>query len=351
MRSYDNIIARLILAAMIGLGLASFFLIFNFFQQYGQNLLLIELLLLLITIITTTYQVLALKHERAIIHSHIDELESSGIKIFRKKYERLLYSRDVADLPKIARLGFNFNTLAIVQPTSQSEIKKIIHLCEKFTIPLIPRGAGTGGYGGAIPVKNGIILNLSRLNSIIEFDSKQLTIEVESGITWRRVREYLKLKGFDLPIYPSSAPSSTIGGFHSSGGIGIGSSKFGDISQNVIGVTLVGTKGEDFLFDSTSNITGNFGSLGVIWKIKLRIIPRTKINHLAIAPETLDDGIALFTELQRRTPYFMRYIDQKNLDWTSDKDNQSISDTCESSDGIIAVSYQSDEWESSDIKN
>jgi len=98
MRSYDTIIARLILASMIGVGLAGFILFFNLF-------------------ISTMYQIYNLKQERTLIHSHLDELQSSGMQVFRKKYERLLYSRDVADLPKIARLGFNFNTLAIVQPT------------------------------------------------------------------------------------------------------------------------------------------------------------------------------------------------------------------------------------------
>ena len=351
MRSYDTIIARLILASMIGIGLAGFFLFFNLFQQYGQILTLIEILILVTIIISTMFQIFKLKQERTIIYSHLDELQSSGIQVFRKKYERLLYSRDVADLPRIARLVFNFNTLAIVQPTSHSEIRQIIQLCEKFKIPLIPRGTGTGGYGGVLPIKNGVILNLSRLNSFLEFDSKQLSIEAESGITWQRLREYLKLKGFDLPIYPSSAPSSTIGGWVSSGGYGIGSSKYGDISQNVIGVTLIGTKGEDILFDFSPNIIGNFGSLGVIWKIKLRIIPISPIHHLVLAPNSLNNGLTIFNDLQSHTPYFMRYIDQKNLDWISDKGKQPISDTCESSNGLIAVSYQSEEWKSSDITN
>ncbi|MHA1443365.1 MAG: FAD-binding oxidoreductase [Candidatus Hodarchaeales archaeon] len=351
MRSYDTIIARFILASMIGVGLAGFILFFNLFEQYGQIFLLIEILIVVITIISTMYQIYNLKQERTLIHSHLDEFQSSGMQVFRKKYERLLYSRDVADLPKIARLGFNFNTLAIVQPTSHTEIRQIIQLCEKFKIPLIPRGTGTGGYGGVLPIKNGIIINLFRLNSILEFDSKQLTVEVESGITWRRLREYLKPKGFDVPIYPSSAPSSTIGGWVSSGGDGIGSSKFGNISQNTLGITIIGTKGEDYSFDSPLNITGHFGSLGIIWKIKLSIIPIAQIFHLALAPSTLKNGITLFNDLQSHTPYFMRYIDQKNLDWTSNKDKQSSHGTCESSDGILAVSFQSDEWKSSEIKS
>jgi len=350
MRSYDTIIARLILASMIGAGLAGFFLFFNLFQYYGHILLTIEILIIFITLITTIYQIMVLKQERKLIHSYLDELESSGMKIFRKKYERLLYSRDVADLPKIARLVLNFNTLAIVQPTSHSEIRQIIQLCEKFNIPLIPRGTGTGGYGGVLPIKNGIIVNLFRLNSILEFNSEELTIEAESGITWQRLREYLKREEFDLPLYPSSAPSSTIGGWISSGGYGIGSSKYGSISQNVIGITLISTKGEDIIFESNSSITGHFGSLGVIWKIKLRIIPITPIHHLALAPDTLQTGIRLFNDLLSFTPYFMRYIDQKTLDWLNNVEKQSLPDTCESSNGILAVSYQSDEWESSHIK-
>ena len=273
-------------------------------------------------------QINSLKQERMLINSQLDELQSSGMKIFRKKYERLLYSRDVADLPKITRLIFNFNTLAIVQPISDIEIRQTIRLSEKYNIPIIPRGTGTGGYGGVLPIKNGIILNLFRLNSILDLDSANLTVELESGITWRRLREYLKLKGFDVPVYPSSAPSSTVGGWFSSGGYGIGSSKFGDISKNVIEVTLIGTQGEDVIFENAANITGHFGSLGVVWKIKLKIIKISKVHHLAIAPKTLDDGLEVFNELQNRSPYFMRYLDQKNIEWVGNKDKQSISDSC-----------------------
>ncbi len=351
MRSSDTIIARIVFASLVGLILASFFLLFNLFQQYGSFLLLIELLIFLVTFIATILQINSLKQERILINSQLDELQSSGIKIFRKKYERLLYSRDVADLPKITRFFFNFNTTAVVQPISHTEIRRIIRLCEKFDIPIIPRGTGTGGYGGVLPIKNGIILNLFRLNSISKFDPDNLTVEVESGITWRRLREYLKLKGFDLPVYPSSAPSSTVGGWFSSGGYGIGSSKFGDISKNVIGVTLIGTQGEDVKMINTPKITGHFGSLGIVWKIKLKIINITPVHHLAIAPETLDDGLVIFNELQSHTPYFMRYLDQKNIEWMSNKDNQSISDICGSKNGLIAVSYQSAEWKSLDIKN
>jgi FAD/FMN-containing dehydrogenase len=349
MRSYDTIIARLILASMIGFGLAGGFLFLNLFQQYGLYLFLIESLLLLITFSFTVHQIYKLKQERAAIEAHLDELESSGTTIFRKKFERLLYSRDVADIPKIARLAFDFNTLAIIQPTTHTEIRQVIHLCEKYDIPLIPRGTGTGGYGGALPIKNGIILNLFRLNSILGFDSEQLIVEAESGITWRRLREYLKPKGFDVPVYPSSAPSSTIGGWVSSGGYGIGSSKYGDISQNTIGGTLIGTKGKEILFNSSPSITGNFGSLGVIWKIKLRIIPIKPIHHLALAPSTLHTGIALLKGLLGYTPYYMRYIDQKNIEWARSEEKQSLPDTCESSNGLIAVSYESDEYKSSNI--
>ncbi|MHA2215021.1 MAG: FAD-binding oxidoreductase [Candidatus Hodarchaeales archaeon] len=351
MRSSDTIIARIIFASLVGYGLAGLVHIFDLFQQYGQIVRLIVILTFLITLILTIVQVYSLKQEKVLINSQLDELQSSGMKIFRKKYERLLYSRDVADLPKIASLMFNFNALAVVQPISHTEIRQIIRLCEKHNIPIIPRGTGTGGYGGVLPTRNGIILNLFRLNSIFKLDPDNLTVELESGITWRRLREHLKIKGFDVPVYPSSAPSSTVGGWFSSGGYGIGSSKYGDISKNVIKVTLIGTQGEDVIFDNATNITGHFGCLGVVWKIKLKIIKITPVYHLAIAPKTLDDGLKVFTELQNHTPYFMRYLDQKNIEWVSNKDKQSISDICESENGLIAVSYHSTEWESLDIKN
>ena len=350
MRSYDTIIARLIFASMIGLGLGSLFFLFNLFPQYGQILLLIGILIIIFSLVSTIIQVNALKQERKLINIHLDKLQASGLMIFRKKYERLLYSRDVADLPKFSRLIFNFNTLAIIQPISHAEIRQIIQLCKKFSIPIIPRGAGTGGYGGVLPIRNGIIINLSRLNSILEFDSDDLIVEVETGITWRRLREYLKPKGFDLPIYPSSAPSSTVGGWVSSGGYGIGSNKFGDISQNVNGVTLIDIQGENVTYNDVSKIIGNFGSLGIIWKIKLNIIALSPITHLALSPNSLCDGLQVFKELQNYNPYFMRYLDQRNINWVCDKGQKSLIDCCDSKIGIIAVSFQSEELKSFSIE-
>ena len=273
----------------------------------------------------------------------LDLLQSKGLRVYRKRFEKLLYSRDIADLPKLGKLLFNFNVLAVLQPTDHQELKTIIKLCEDFNIPLIPRGAGTGGYGGALPIKNGIILILTQIKKIISFDPETKNVEVESGMTWRRLREYLKKSNHDLFTYPSSAPSSSVGGWVASGGYGVGSSKYGEITQSIQSVTILGTNGESFILENPSDFVGNFGTLGIIWKVTLKIRERTPLHHIAIRPKSDKICVTTFNHLQTMNPYYLRHIDQESLKWMTCND-ETVSILKNAKSGVIVASFMKSDW-------
>jgi FAD/FMN-containing dehydrogenase len=295
------------------------------------------------------YEINNLRKERVQINDSLNELETKGLRVYRKKFEKLLYSRDVADLPKLGKLLFNYNTLAILQPNNLQELKECLKVCERFSIPIIPRGAGTGGYGGVIPTQNGIIIILTQLKEITSFNPETKTIEVETGITWSRLREFLLKKGYDLFTYPSSAPSSSIGGWIASGGYGIGSSKYGDIATSIHSMLLVGSDGEEYVLDKTSDFIGNFGTLGIVWKATLKLREVTQLHHIALNPQSNKRTIEIYNLLQKMDPYYLRYIDKKSLEWILVKDNKGINIT-NLDFGVLAATFFEKDWISSQEK-
>ncbi len=343
MRTYDNIITQIIAFCLIlgSLWLVIFLIELN--QLIVNVLILSSFLVLILALLFIFSRIYSLRKERSLIHTKLDGLQSMGLRVYRKQFERLLYSRDVADLPKLGKFLYNFNVLAVLQPNDIKQLKGIIQLCEEFSVPFIPRGAGTGGYGGVLPTKNGFIVILTQIKDIILFDPETNIVEVEAGVTWGRLREFLIPRGFDLFTYPSSAPSSSVGGWIASGGYGIGSTRFGSINQSLHSITLVGTDGKEFVIDKPSDFVGNFGTLGVIWKISLKIRTIQPMHHVAVTPKSHEAVFDHYKDLEMRNPYYLRYIDPASLVWIK-KDNKMGSVYRNASFGIISASFLEEDW-------
>lgn len=309
-----------------------------YYQLFGLILILLGFGFLFIYL-------LKLNRQRQQIQIRLEDLQEEGMQVFTKKYEKLLYSRDVGDLPRIMGFLFNFNCLAIIQPKSIVEIQTIIKLCEQFKIPLIARGAGTSGYGGTLPIKNGIIVNLTFLDKIVAVDKVNKTVETESGVTWEHLRRFLETKGLTLKTYPSSAPSSTIGGWVAHGGYGVGSAKFGSINKSVVNVTILGTEGKELFFDDPETIVGSCGSLGILWKVTLSIKPISKMVHVAFSSNRQDQLLKAFMAYQHLQPFFLRYDDHQNLLWKNPKGSKSPWVSHNDSGGLISMSFQEEDWD------
>ena len=156
--------------------------------------------------------------------------------------------------------------------------------------------------------------------------------------------------GFDLKCYPSSAPSSTVGGWINQGGYGIGSSKFGSVVESVDSISILGTNGEEFRFDDSSFMIGSCGTLGVTWKITLKIQPRNKLFHFSLTSEYQDNLLDALNEFQKLSPFFLRYIDHQNvilknltkeIDWNSRGYRG----------GIISISFQEKDLDRDEINS
>jgi glycolate oxidase len=206
------------------------------------------------------------------------------------KMERLLYSHDLAPLPKETQIAFKNVPDVVVRPRTVEDCVKIVRIAAEEKVPITPRGSSTWGLGGSIPVFGGILIDfMGGMNKIIDIDPVGLTVTAQPGCTWKQVYDACMEKGLLLCSYPSSFPSATLAGWISTGGIGVGSYKYGSAGQNLRNLkvvmpdgTLIST-GFDKVLDNQSAynlqwlIVGAEGTLGLIAEVTLKLMPGPEI--------------------------------------------------------------------------
>ena len=154
--------------------------------------------------------------------------------------ERMLYGHDIAAMPSLIKPLIG-NTIpdAVVQPESEEELQNLASWAAGNRIPLTPRGKASSGYGGVLPVEQGIVVDFYRMKNILSIDKEKLTATVQPGIVWEKLDHELKKKGLTLLTYPSSYPGSTVGGWLAQGGAGFGSYEAGWFRDTVLSARVV----------------------------------------------------------------------------------------------------------------
>ena len=196
-----------------------------------------------------------------------------GNRVAFHDIERMLYSSDLANLPATVQRQIVCVPDAVVQPKDVDELKSLVKIGAQHKIPLVPRGAGTAGYGGAVPTRGGIVADLSRLKKIIEMNKEAKTAVVEPGVAWNELEVRLRAQGLALRLYPRSAISATVGGWIANGGgIGIGSFEYGYIRDNIVELEIITPKGTRTLNGEDIDLVyGLAGTTGFISKVTLKV--------------------------------------------------------------------------------
>lgn len=207
--------------------------------------------------------------------------------VLLKKDELENYSHDYTE-------DLNFLPAVVLKPSSALQISVIIKTCNAEKIPVTPRGAGTGLSGGALPVHGGVILSMEKLNRIISIDENNFQATVEPGVINQVLRDAVEAKGLFYPPDPASRGSCHLGGNLAECAGGPKAVKYGVTKDYVLNMEVVLPTGEtiwtgaNVLKNSTGyNLTqlliGSEGTLGIITKIVLRLIPLPKENLLMLA--------------------------------------------------------------------
>lgn len=183
----------------------------------------------------------------------------------------------------------------VVKPRTAQEISAIMRICHENYIPVTPRGAGTGLSGGALPHLGGVLISTERLNAILDIDERNLQVTTEPGVITEILQSAVREKGLFYPPDPSSRGSCFIGGNIAENSGGPKAVKYGVVRDYVLNLEVVLPTGEIIWtgsnvlknstgYNLTQLIVGSEGTLGIVTKIVLRLIPHPKFDLLMLVP-------------------------------------------------------------------
>lgn len=214
-------------------------------------------------------------------------------------------------------------------PINSLQISELLKLCNENMIPVTPRGAGTGLSGGALAIHEGLLLSTEKLNEIIEIDERNLQATVEPGVITEVFINAAAAKGLFYPVDPSSKGSCFIGGniAHGSGGPRV--VKYGTIKEYVLNLEVVLPDGEiiwtganTLKYASGYNLTqlmiGSEGTLGIITKVVLKLIPVPAQNLVLLASfQTNEDACAAVSSIFMAgiTPSCLEFMERRGVEW------------------------------------
>jgi glycolate oxidase len=189
----------------------------------------------------------------------------------------------------------------VVLPASAEEIAAIVKLAQRYQLPVVPRGAGTGLSGGAIPIHGGIVIVFARMNRILEVDYANQRATIQPGLVNLHLSLALNPQGFYYVPDPSSQRSCTIGGNVGENAGGPHTLIYGVTTNHVLGLEIVTAKGEIIQvggngldapgYDLTGLIIGSEGTLCIVTKIIVRIVRQAEAVKTMIAVfDTMDDA-------------------------------------------------------------
>lgn len=226
----------------------------------------------------------------------------------------------------------------VVFPTSAEQVSAILKYANENLIPVTPRGGGIGLSGGAIPVKGGIVLSLEKMNRIVEIDSANMTMTVEAGVVTNDINLAAAEYNLYFAGYPMSLQSCFIGGNIAENAGGGKAIKYGVTGRYVLGLEFVLPNGEILSlggknvkdvagYDLKSLIVGSEGTLGVVTKVILKLLPLPKATAVLLAIfDTVDAAIADVPKIMVDTgilptslEYMDRYSVQVSCDFVEDK--------------------------------
>jgi glycolate oxidase len=209
-------------------------------------------------------------------------------KVSTSLVERKLYSYDATPIPIERALPS-----AVVFPTSQEDVQKLVKVCYEEEIPIFPRGAGSGLTGGAVPtLEKGVVVSFERMNRF-QIDVDNATAVVEPGVITYEFQREVERFGLFYPPDPSSFKYSTIGGNIAENAGGPRCLKYGVTREYVLGLTAVIKEGEVIKtgnpvikdvagYDITKLFVGSEGTLGLITSAVLKLIPKPKARGTAL---------------------------------------------------------------------
>ncbi|PKQ15216.1 MAG: Fe-S oxidoreductase [Actinobacteria bacterium HGW-Actinobacteria-7] len=219
-------------------------------------------------------------------------------RVSTNRVERKMYSFDIGAMPALIKPFVPAGVAgAVVRPRTQDELVTLVALAKREGVKLVPRAGATSGYGGVLPPNGAVVVDLSGWQKVISVDTEELTVRAQAGAIWEQIDRQIMKQGVTLRLYPSSYPSSSVGGWLAQGGSGFGSFEYGTFKENVVSATVVMPSGEvrEFSGDDLQNLVADAeGTTGFIVEVEFRVRPlEEEVHRLVAFPSASAIGAAL----------------------------------------------------------
>lgn len=183
--------------------------------------------------------------------------------------------------------------MVVTLPTSEEQVLEILDVCRELKVPIVPRGAGTGLSGGALPIADGVVLSTARLNRIVRLDAHARTAVVQPGVRNLAISEAAAQYGLYYAPDPSSQIACTIGGNVAENSGGVHCLKYGLTVHNVLRVRVATIEGEIVELgsealdapglDLLAVFIGSEGMLGIVTEVTVKLVPKPAVAQVIMA--------------------------------------------------------------------
>ena len=178
--------------------------------------------------------------------------------------------------------------LVVALPADTAEVAKVLRYCQDNKLKIVPRGAGTSLSGGALPLADGVLLGLSRMNRILDIDYENRAVVAQPGVTNLAITTAVEGRGFYYAPDPSSQIACSIGGNVAENSGGVHCLKYGLTTNNLLGIEMVTMEGDVLRlggkhldqggYDLMGIMTGSEGLLGIVTEVTVRILQKPAIQ-------------------------------------------------------------------------
>ncbi len=254
--------------------------------------------------------------------------------ITTERSDRITYSYDATQKKYLPE--------AVVYAVNSDEISRIVKVANREKIPLIPRGAGSGFSGGSLPTRGGIVLVLTRMDKIIEIDPENLIAHVEPGVITAELQRQVEKIGLFYPPDPASKEFSTLGGNVAECAGGPRCVKYGVTKDYVLGLEVVTPTGDIIRtggetlknvvgYDLTKLFVGSEGTLGIITRITLRLLPKPAAKKTMLIQFDSIDGAARSVSAiinEKIIPTTLEFLDNATINCIRGKSDIPIPENC-----------------------
>jgi glycolate oxidase len=242
----------------------------------------------------------------------------------------------------------------VVYASSVQEVSQVVKLANRLKIPVIPRGAGSGFTGGTLPTQGGIVLVLSQMDKILDIDTENLTAEVEPGVVTAELQRQVEKKGLFYPPDPASKEFSTLGGNVAECAGGPRCVKYGVTKDYVLGLEVVTPTGDIIRtggktlknvvgYDLTKLFVGSEGTLGIVTRITLKLIPKPAAKKtMLVQYETIDDAAESVSAIIRAKiiPTTLEFLDAATIGCIRGKSDIPLPENCQA---ILIIEVDGDQ--------